>query len=84
MGTFISMIVFSILEPGKSEVLHKEVEETGTNGEVAAAAATAAAERLAKVAGGGDKPNAIAVCLFIGSLSAVGAAYATRRMKMKR
>lgn len=80
VGTFISMIVFSILEPGKSEFLHKDVEEADTDGKVAAAAA----ERLAKVAGRGDKPNAIAVCLFIGSLSALGAAYATRRMKMKR
>lgn len=80
VGTFISMIVFSILEPGKSEVLHKDVEEVGTDGEAAAAAA----ERLAKVASGWNKPNAIAVCLFIGSLSAVAAAYATRRMKMKR
>ena len=81
MGTFISMIVFSVLEPGKSEVLHKDVEEVGTNGEAATAAA---AERFAKVGGSEDKPNAIAVCLFIGALSAVGAAYATRRMKMKR
>lgn len=80
VGTFIGMIVFSILEPGKSEVLHKDLEEAGIDGESAAAAA---AERLAKVAGGEDKPNAIAVCLFIGALSAVGAAYATRRMKMR-
>lgn len=81
VGTFISMIVFSVLEPGKSEVLHKDVEEVGTNGEAAIAAA---AERFAKVGGSKDKPNAIGVCLFIGALSAVGAAYATRRMKMKR
>ena len=74
------MVVFSILEPGKSEFLHKDIEEGGTDGEAAAAAA----ERLAKVAGREGKPNAIAVCLFIGSLSALGAAYATRRMKMKR
>lgn len=80
VGTFISMIVFSILEPGTSEILHKDVDQVGPDSE----AATAAAERLAKVVGGSDKPNAIAVCLFIGSLSAVGAAYATRRMKMKR
>ncbi|MCJ1468478.1 hypothetical protein MMC07_007107, partial [Pseudocyphellaria aurata] len=80
VGTFISMIVFSILEPGKSEILHKDIDEAGPDSEAAAAAA----ERLSKAVGGRDKPNAIAVCLFIGSLSAVGAAYATRRMKMKR
>ncbi|KAL2041407.1 hypothetical protein N7G274_005789 [Stereocaulon virgatum] len=62
VGTFISMIVFSILEPGKSPELH----EDGTE------------EAIQKAA---DGPNAIAVCLFIGALSAVGAAYATARMK---
>ncbi|CAF9928070.1 MAG: hypothetical protein ALECFALPRED_003940 [Alectoria fallacina] len=62
VGTFISMIVFSILEPGKSPELHEDSGE----------------EDVAKAA---DGPNAIAVCLFIGALSAVGAAYATTRMK---
>jgi solute carrier family 45 protein 1/2/4 len=62
VGTFISMIVFSILEPGKSPELHEDGSE----------------EDVAKAA---DGPNAIAVCLFIGALSAVGAAYATQRMK---
>ena len=62
MGTFISMVVFSILEPGKSPELHEDGSE----------------EDVKKAAGG---PNAIAVCLFIGALSAVGAAYATTRMK---
>ena len=62
VGTFISMIVFSILEPGKSPELH----EDGTE------------EAIQKAA---DGPNAIAVCLFIGALSAIVAAYATARMK---
>lgn len=62
VGTFISMIVFSLLEPGKSPELHEDGSE----------------EDVAKAA---DGPNAIAVCLFIGALSAVGAAYATQRMK---
>lgn len=62
VGTFISMIVFSILEPGKSPELHEDGSE----------------EDVQKAA---DGPNAIAVCLFIGALSAVGAAYATSRMK---
>ncbi|KAL9636728.1 MAG: hypothetical protein Q9164_002643 [Protoblastenia rupestris] len=64
VGTFISMIVFSILEPGKSPELH----EDGTHEDIQQAA---------------DKPNGIAVCLFIGAVSAVGAAYATRRMKVR-
>ena len=63
VGTFISMIVFSILEPGRSPELHED----------------GSAEDIQKAA---DGPNAIAVCLFIGALSAVGAAYATGRMKV--
>ncbi|KAF2423300.1 hypothetical protein EJ08DRAFT_452928 [Tothia fuscella] len=61
IGTFISWIVFSILEPGKSPELAKEAhpdEHHSTDGY-----------------------NAIAVCLFIGSLAAVIAAYATERFK---
>ncbi|KAI9698244.1 MAG: hypothetical protein M1836_004247 [Candelina mexicana] len=61
VGTFISMIVFSILEPGKSPELAKGAhpdEHHSTDG-----------------------PNAIAVCLFIGALSAIGAAYATTRLR---
>ncbi len=70
VGTFVSMLVFSILDPGKSKVLHK-----GTEGEGGDADAE-------KSAGLRDAPNAIAVCMFIGALSALGAAYATKRMKM--
>jgi solute carrier family 45 protein 1/2/4 len=61
VGTFISWIVFSILEPGKSPELAKEAhpdEHHSTDG-----------------------PNGIAVCLFIGALSAVVAAVATNRLK---
>ncbi|KAF4634368.1 hypothetical protein G7Y89_g3734 [Cudoniella acicularis] len=61
IGTFISMIVFSILEPGKSpELAHdaKPEEHHGTDG-----------------------PNAIAVCLFIGAVSTIGAAFATKRLR---
>lgn len=64
VGTGISMIVFSILEPGKSPELAKDAhpdEHHGTEG-----------------------PNGIAVCLFIGALSSVGAAYATQRLKHVR
>ena len=65
------MIVFSILEPGKSPELHKPHE--GSSVEEAALEE----ERKRKAEG----PNAIAVCLFIGALSALGAAYATGRMR---
>jgi solute carrier family 45 protein 1/2/4 len=61
IGTFISMIVFSILEPGKSPELAHDAhpdEHHGTDG-----------------------PNAIAVCLFIGALSTIGAAFVTKRLK---
>jgi len=60
VGTFISMIVFSILEPGKSPEL-AEGDEHETEG-----------------------VNAIAVCLFVGAVSAVGAAYATARLRDAR
>lgn len=59
MGTFISLIVFSVLEPGKSPELAGgdagEVKKEGVNG--------------------------IAICLFIGALSTLGAAYATSRLR---
>ncbi|PQE31203.1 sucrose transporter protein [Rutstroemia sp. NJR-2017a WRK4] len=61
IGTFISMIVFSILEPGKSPELAQHAhpdEHHGTDG-----------------------PNAIAVCLFIGAISTLGAAYATKKLR---
>ncbi|KAF7921348.1 uncharacterized protein EAE98_004628 [Botrytis deweyae] len=61
IGTFISMIVFSILEPGKSPELAqnaKEGEHHGTDG-----------------------PNAISICLFIGAISTLGAAYATKKLR---
>lgn len=68
VGTFISMIVFSILEPGKSPELHQDPESEDMQTPKQAA----------------EGPNAIAVCLFIGALSATGAAYATARMKAAR
>ncbi|MCJ1481002.1 hypothetical protein MMC06_001158, partial [Schaereria dolodes] len=61
VGTAISMVVFSMLEPGTSP----ELAEDGVSGST-------------KVAR--DGPNAISVCLFIGAISAVGAAWATRRL----
>ncbi|CAL8575186.1 hypothetical protein XPA_001126 [Xanthoria parietina] len=68
VGTFISMIVFEILEPGRHPELHKgeDVEGKGED------------DVVKKVTEG---PNGIAVCLFIGAICAVGAAYATQRMR---
>lgn len=63
VGTFISGIVFSVLEPGKSPELHEATQAQG-EGE-----------------GKRDGLNAIAVCLFIGAISAAGAAVATGRMR---
>ncbi|KAI9886802.1 MAG: hypothetical protein M1823_001372 [Watsoniomyces obsoletus] len=61
VGTFISTIVFAILEPGKSPELAKEAHPDEHHSI--------------------DGPNAIAVCMFIGALSTVGAAYATTRLR---
>ncbi|KAI4202467.1 MAG: hypothetical protein LQ350_002550 [Teloschistes chrysophthalmus] len=68
LATFISTIVFQILEPGKHPELHKGADVDGEGKD----------DVVKKVTEG---PNAIAVCLFIGAASAVGAAYATARMK---
>lgn len=59
VGTFISTIVFAILEPGESPELSEDSKKV-TNP---------------------DGPNAIAVCLFIGAVSTLVAAYMTRKLK---
>lgn len=61
VGTGISWIVFSILEPGKSPELavHADPEEHHPI----------------------DGPNGIGVCLFIGALSSVLAAWACKRLR---
>ncbi|PHH50356.1 General alpha-glucoside permease [Ceratocystis fimbriata CBS 114723] len=61
LGNFISTIVFSILEPGKSPELATDAHPS---------------ERHPT-----DGPNAIAVCLFIGAISAVVASYAAFKLK---
>ena len=70
LGTFISMLVFATLEPGRKG------EGLGQGGGGAGAGAGAGA-------GGGlvkqDGVNAISICLFIGALSSLGAACATWR-----
>lgn len=61
VGTFISTIVFAVLEPGKSPELATDAhpdEHADTDG-----------------------PNAIAVCLFIGAMSSLVAAFVTRKLK---
>jgi len=60
IGTFISLIVFSTLEPGKSpELSDADPSEHHST----------------------DGPNAISVCLLIGSFSMLGAAYATKKLR---
>jgi solute carrier family 45 protein 1/2/4 len=60
IGTFMSTVIFAVLEPGVSPEL--------------------ATEALVSDQNATDGPNAIAVCLFIGALSTLGAAYATRKL----
>ncbi|KAK8140262.1 hypothetical protein PG984_000328 [Apiospora sp. TS-2023a] len=61
IGTFISTVVFAILEPGKSpELAHDSPPDQHHST---------------------DGPNAIAVCMFIGALSATMSVYATRKLK---
>jgi len=62
IGTFISMIVFAILEPGKSPELAHDAHPSEHHGT--------------------DGPNAIAVCMFIGGLCCIGAAVATKKLKV--
>lgn len=59
-STFVSTLVFAVLDPGKSHELSgaHPSEHSPTDG-----------------------PNAIAICLFIGAISAIGAALATRKLK---
>ena len=65
LGTFIGMIVFAIVEPGKSRELAGEPEDGGAGALKAGV-------------------NAIAVCMFIGGLASLGAAYATWRLTFVR
>jgi solute carrier family 45 protein 1/2/4 len=61
VGTFLSMLVFSILEPGKSPELAHDAHPSEHHST--------------------DGPNAIAVCLFIGAISTLVAAYATKKLR---
>lgn len=55
------MIVFSVLEPGKSPELAHDADPSEHHST--------------------DGPNAIAVCLCIGAISTVGAAFATKGLR---
>ena len=66
LGTFVGMVVFALVEPGKSREL--------------AGAPEGPAEGGARKGG----VNAIAVCMFLGGLSSLGAAYATWRLRFVR
>ncbi|KAI9850867.1 MAG: hypothetical protein M1838_004936 [Thelocarpon superellum] len=74
VGTFISTVVFALLEPGVSpELADGDVIRGGGAGSVEGNAGA-----------GGPKatgPNAIGVCLFIGALSTLVAAYASMRLR---
>lgn len=61
IGTFMSTVIFAVLEPGKSPELATDAHPSEHHGT--------------------DGPNAIAVCLFIGAMSTLGAAYATRKLR---
>jgi solute carrier family 45 protein 1/2/4 len=65
VGTFISWIVFSILEPGAAPAPDNAENTTDTHW-----------MNLDK-----DRFNAISICLFIGAISALIAAEATRRLR---
>ena len=66
LGTFIGMIVFAIVEPGKSRELAGAPEGGADGGKLR------------------EGVNAIAVCMFLGGLSSLGAAYATWRLRFVR
>lgn len=55
------MVVFAVLEPGKSPELAHDAHPSEHHGT--------------------DGVNAIAVCLFIGGLSTIGAGFATRKLR---
>lgn len=74
VGTFISWIVFSIFEPGRSPTQTEAEPKTGP--------AKSRAGQWLNLNGNG--PNGIAVCLFVGAICAMVATEATRRLKYVR
>ncbi|KAJ9263182.1 hypothetical protein DTO195F2_3160 [Paecilomyces variotii] len=78
VGTFISWIVFSIFEPGvaDSNIIDHAAKE--------AQRAPQEARDTKWMNLNSDTPNGIGICLFIGALSALVAAEATRRLRYVR
>ncbi|KAL2003494.1 hypothetical protein VTN02DRAFT_3589 [Thermoascus thermophilus] len=77
VGTFLSWVIFSIFEPGTKTL--------GEGGKAENAKAKIDAARNGEWMNlDSDSPNAIAICLFIGALSALVAAEATRRLRFVR
>ena len=70
ISTVISWVVFSILEPGPSDAGKQQEGEPAQDNEWMNL--------------NSDAPNGIAVCLFIGAISALVAAEATRRLNLVR
>ena len=86
-GTFISMIIFSIFEPKRARLGEGEGEttvEAAGKGMFATdkGVETGASESAYHDAGAGVNP--IAVCLFIGGLTSLVAAVATKRFRAMR
>ncbi|EER44596.1 sucrose transporter [Histoplasma capsulatum var. duboisii H88] len=75
VGTLISWIVFSIFEPGTSSISTDGDMSDGVSGEQ---------DDGKWINRHREGPNAIAVCLFVGAISALIAAEATRRLKHAR
>ena len=80
VGTFISWIVFSVFEPGGTTdgggggtKLKDEQQQSAGSETTSRAIKWMKADK--------DAPNAIAICLFIGAISALVAAEATRRLR---
>ena len=69
VGTFISWIVFSIVEPGVGDAQKSQP------------AGEEASRTVKWMEADKDAPNAIGICLFIGAISALVAAEATRRLR---
>lgn len=75
VGTLISWIVFSIFEPGTSPMSTDGDMSNGVSGEQ---------DDGKWINRHREGPNAIAVCLLVGAISALIAAEATRRLKYAR
>ena len=76
VGTFISWIVFSVLEPNKDDTAEPKPKNKGDGGGGSGSPDKHKWLDLQK-----DAPNAISICLFVGALCAIIAVVATVRLK---